>query len=61
MHDIDVHRVPAVMENLEKSWNFENVFPGLEKSWKMHNYEYMEKSWNSINLYVFSHITVIHF
>ena len=26
--------VCAVMENLEKSQNFDDSFPGLEKSWK---------------------------
>ena len=28
------YRVHAVMENLEKSWDWNDWFPGLEKSWK---------------------------
>ena len=37
-------RVYAVMENLEKSWNLNEWFPGLEKSWKMEMYH---KKWHS--------------
>jgi len=51
-----VYRVPTVMENPEKSWNFFFFFSGLEKSWGAISFlKFWKSPGNVFYSYVHSH------